>query len=290
MWVSACGKLPISRWLGTWYSSESSRPPLRRGAKIVEGGQRVVVGADQGHQLLLLLGGQGPGKALPKAQGGTMAHAANQAFQCGNAGQQHLVGQQPGSRPVEQQARPIIACPAQDIEPPGQPEPGSRILLKIAKPILLANGRGVPLSLPTIAVGIQARRLRLPELARHGRDHGRRRLGRVVEEGAQKARCPKLDSKADPVVCTPHPADQLAISGIKVEVAGELLLVGVAGVSVVSGKLFVRQKTAGHGVRNSGLSHGSGRGPKLSDLHAAKIPYGIAVLCDKFRTGAECRA
>ncbi len=264
----------------------AGRSPSRRGTEIIERGERLVVGADQGHQLLLLLGGQDPGQALPKAQRGTVAHAADQALQRGYAGQQHLVRQQPSGRPVEQQTRPIIAGPAQDIEPPGQPEPRSRFLLEVAEPILLADGRGVPPSLPTVAVAFQARRLPLLELARHGRDHGRRRLGRIVEKGAKEARRPELDRKAKPVVGTPHPADQLVVGGIKVEVAGELLLVRIAGIAAVSGQLFVGQETARHSVRNSGLSQGSGRGPKIRHLHAANIPCEIAALCDKFHTPA----
>ena len=263
------------------------RPPPRGGTEIIELGERVVVGADQGDQLFLLLGGQSPGQTLPKAQRGAMAHAAGQAFQRGDAGEQHFVRQQPGGRPVEQQPGPVIARPAQDIEPPGQSEPGSGIILEVAKPILLADGRGVPPSLPTIAVGIQARRLSLPELARHGLNHGRRRLGRIVEKSAEEARRPELDREAKPVMRTPHPTDQLAVGGIEMEVASELLLVGIAGVAAVSGKLFVGQKAARHRVRNSGLSQKSGRGPKIRHLHAANIPCGISTSCDKFRTLVE---
>ena len=50
-------------------------------------------------------------------------------------------------------------------------------------------------------------------------------------------------------------ADQLAIGGVEVEVPGELLLVGVAGVAAVARPLLVGQEAARHGVRNSGLSH-----------------------------------
>ena len=86
---------------------------------------------------------------------------------------------------------------------------------------------------------------------------------------------------------TTHAADQLAVGGIEVEVAGELLLVGIAGLEAISGQLFIGQETARHGVRNFGHSQGSGHGPKISHLHAANIPCGIAALCDKFRTPAE---
>lgn len=178
-----------------------------------------------------------------------MAHTANEAFQRRDTGQQHLVRQQPGGRPVEQQPRPIIPGPAQNVEPTGQSEPGGGVLFEITEPILLANGRGVTPALPTVAIGLQTGRRRLAELTRHGRDHRGRRLRRVVEKGAQEASRPKLDGKANTVVRAAHRAHEFTVSGVEMEVPGELLLIGVAGVAPVSGELFIGQETARHGVR-----------------------------------------
>jgi hypothetical protein len=86
-------------------------------------------------------------------------------------------------------------------------------------------------ALPAVAVGIQAGRRALAELTRHGRDHRGWRLGRIVEKGAEEARCPELNSETEPVMGAAHPSHQLAIGGVEVEVPGELLLVGIAGVA-----------------------------------------------------------
>jgi hypothetical protein len=266
------------------------RAPLRRGAEVIEGSERLVVGGDQSHQFLPLLGGQGLGQTLPQPQSGAMAHSANEAFQRGDAGQQHLMRQKPGARPVEQQSRPIIPGPTQNVEPTGQPKAGGGVLLEVTEPILLANGGGVTPALPTVAIGLQTGRRRFTELTRHGRDHRGRRLHRIVEKGAQEAGRPKLDGETNTVVRAAHRAHEFTVSGIEMEVPGELLLSGIASVAAVSSELFVGQKTARHGVRNSGLSQGSGHGPQISHLHAAKLLCGIGQLCDKFRTAAECQA
>ena len=69
-----------------------------------------------------------------------------------------------------------------------------------------------------------------------------------------------------------HLSDQLTVSGIEVEVAGELLLGRVAGVATVPRTLFVGQEPVRHGVRNSGFLQRSGRGPKINGLHHCKSP------------------
>ena len=264
--------------------------PLRRGPEVIQRGERLVIGGDQRHQLLTLLGGQGLGQALPQPQGGAVAHPADEALQCGHTGQQHLVRQKPGGRPVEQQARPVVPGPAQNVEPTGQPEAGGRVLLKIAEPILLADGCSMAPALPAVAIGVQARRRRFTKLACHGRDHRGWCLRRVVKEGAEEAGRPKLDREAQAVVRATHRAHDVTVSSVEMEVSGELLLIGIAGEAAVSGELFVGQETAWHGVRNSGLSQGSESGPRIRHLHAAKVLCGIVPLCDKFRTHAERRA
>lgn len=141
-------------------------------------------------------------------------------------------------------------------------------------------------ALPAVAIGLQTRS-RLAEPTRHGRDRRCWRLRRVVKKGAQEAGRPKLDDKANTVVRAAHRAHEFTVSGVEMEVPGELLLIGVPDVAAVSGELFVGQKSARHGVRNSGLSQRSGRGPQIRHLNAAKLPCGIGQLGDKFRTAAE---
>jgi hypothetical protein len=124
---------------------------------------------------------------------------------------------------------------------------------------------------------------------RHGRDDVKRCLSRIVKKSAEKTGRSKLDGKPEAIMGAAHSVDQLAIGGVEMEMAGELLLIGIACVAAVSGQLFVGQETARHGVRNSGHSQGSGHGPKIRHLHSANIPCGITALCDKFRTPVERR-
>jgi hypothetical protein len=266
------------------------RPAPRRRAQIFQRGELDVIGGDQRRELLPLLVRQGAGQAAPEPQGRAMAHAADQALERGDAGQQYLVRQQPGGRPVEQQSRAVIPGPAQHVEPTGQPAASRRVLLQVPEPVAFADHRGMAPALSAVAIGVQARPRHLAELTRHGRNHRNRRLGGIVEKGAEEPRCPELDCEPDPVVHTTHLPDPPAIGGVEVEVAGELLLAGVAGVAAVSRTLLVGQKAARHGVRNSGHLQGSGRGPWINDLPDAKLLCGIAHLCDKFRTGAGARA
>ena len=128
------------------------------GAQIFQRRGRLIIGGDQGDKFRTLLGGQGLCQALPEPQSGAMAHTADQALQCRNPGQQHLVRQQPRGGPVEQQTRPVVSSPAQHVEPPGQPEAGARVLFQIAEPVVVADDCAMTPALPAIAVGLQARR------------------------------------------------------------------------------------------------------------------------------------
>ena len=84
-------------------------------------------------------------------------------------------------------------------------------------------------------------------------------MGWIVEESAEKTRCSKLHRESNPVMRPSHLPDQFVVGGVEVEVAGELLLGGVAGVAAVTRALFVGQKAARHGVRNSGRPCGNTR-------------------------------
>ena len=176
-----------------------------------------------------------------------MAHTADQALECGDAGQQHLVRQQPGGRPIEQQPGAVISGPAQSIEPAGQPKAGGGVILQIAEPVAFTDHRDMAPALPAIAIRVEARWRDLAELTSHGRDHRGWRPGRIVEERAEEAGRPELDREPDPIVSTAHLRHQLAIGGVEVKVAGELLFARVAGIAAVPRTLLVGQKAARHG-------------------------------------------
>src|SRR5271166_3712391 len=227
------------------------RAALRRCAQIVKRVEPVIIGCNQRDEFLALVVGQSVGQAMPKPQRRAMAYTADQAFERRDAGQQNLVRQQPGGRSVKQQSWAIIAGPAQHVEPAGQPEAGGLVLLKFAEPVALSDRRRMPPALPPVAIGVQTWWRHFSQLTRHGRDHRGRCQGRIVEKGAEETRCPELDRKSNLAVRASHLSDQLAVSGIEVKVASELLLIGVARVATVPRTLFVGQEMGWHGVRNS---------------------------------------
>ena len=125
-------------------------------------------------------------------------------------------------------------------------------------------------ALPPVAISVQAGRRHLAELTGDGCAHHGWRVSWIVEESAEETRCSKLHREPDPVMRTTHPADQFAVGSVEIKVAGELLFRWVAGVAAVPRALFVGEKAARHGVRNSGFLRGAERGPNTSDLHRAK--------------------
>ena len=266
------------------------RTPPRGGAQVLQAGECSVVGREQCRELLSLLVGQSARQTMPEPQIGAVAHTADQALQRGDAGKQHLVRHQPGGCSIEQQSRTVIPGPAEHVEPARQPEASRGVLLQVAKPVALADHRNVAPALPAVAIGVEAGRRHLVELTCDGGDHRGRRLARIVEKGAKEAGGAELDRKADPVVRAAHLTDQFTISGIEVEIAGELLPAEVAGVSAVSRALLVGEKTARHGVRNSGLLQWSGAGPRINGLFPTKLLRETSQFCDKFRTRPGARS
>lgn len=227
---------------------------------------------------------------LPEPKIGAVAHPADQTLQRGDARKQHFVRHQPGGCAIEQQSQLIIPGPTEHVEPAHQPEASRGVLLQVAKPVALADYRHVAPALPPVAIDVETGRQHLAELMCDGGDHRGRRLGRIVEKGAKEPGGAELDRKADPVMRSAHLPDQFTISGVEMEIAGELLVAGTAGVSAVPSALLVGEKAARHGVRNSGLLQRSGSGPRIKDLLPAKLLRESKNFCDKIRMAQEARA
>ena len=266
------------------------RTPPRGGAQVLQAGERSVVGREQCRELLSLLVGQGARQTMPEPQIGAVAHTADQALQRGDAGKQHLVRHQPGGCPIEQQSRTVIPGPAEHVEPARQPEASRGVLLQVAKPVALADHRDVAPALPAVAISVEAGRRHLAELTCDGGDHRRRRLGRIVEKGAKEAGGAELDRKADPVMRAAHLTDQFTISGIEVEIAGELLLAGAAGVWPYRARCSSVRKRLGMACGTPDFCNGpaADRGSMAYPLQNSYAK--VAMFCDKFRTQQGARA
>ncbi len=104
-------------------------------------------------------------QALPKALLCTVPDAADEAFQDGDAGQQHLVDDQPGRGALDQRAGMVIATPAQGIQPAGQAEPGPSVVGKLGEAVALTDEGQVPDALAAVVeIALEPGRWLQPQL------------------------------------------------------------------------------------------------------------------------------
>src|SRR3546814_12895271 len=61
-----------------------------------------------------------------------------------DAWQQHLVGDQPGRRSINQGAGPLVAAPTKGVEPSGQSETRHRVVAKVREAAVRPDEREVP--------------------------------------------------------------------------------------------------------------------------------------------------
>ena len=111
------GELPTARQHGAVAQSVEWALPstaLRRG--------------DEPFQAQALLGRDTDRQAPPQPLGGAGPHPGDEPLKRRGARQEHLAGDEPGRRPIEQDARPIGAGPAQGEEPAGEAEANARHL------------------------------------------------------------------------------------------------------------------------------------------------------------------
>ena len=185
----------------------------------------VAFGIEQGVDAQALLVGERGGQDAPGTTAGATANLGDEPLDRADAGQQDLVAAQPGGRPVDEQARPVVARPAQGIEPAGQPEASPSVEREVVAVALTDQGH-VPPALPPLAVAVESGRCCQRELPGHRGEHRRAVHGGIVEEGAQKRTVPSSRREAEPVVVAVEPGDDRAVGFVEVEVAVELLLVG----------------------------------------------------------------
>src|SRR3546814_13200364 len=80
----------------------------------------------------------------PKPGPRTIADSADQSLDDRDAWQQHLVGDQPGRRSINQGAGPLVAAPTKGVEPSGQSETRHRVVAKVREAAVRPDEREVP--------------------------------------------------------------------------------------------------------------------------------------------------
>jgi hypothetical protein len=178
--------------------------------------------------------------------GGAMADLGDEPLDRADAGEEDLVADQPSGRAVDEEARPVVARPAQGVEPAGQPEAGPPVEGEVAVAVAVPDQGHVPPALPSVAVAVEAGTRTQPELPGHRGQHRGRHVGGIVEEGAQEAHRAELHREAEPVVLATQPGDDRAITFVEVEVAVELLPGRLAGVAAVAAALLAAEEAGRH--------------------------------------------
>ena len=74
----------------------------------------------------------------------TIADSPDQSLEDRDAGQQHLVGDEPCRRSIDQGAGPVVTTPAQGIEPSGQTEPCRGIIAEVGEAAVRPDESQVP--------------------------------------------------------------------------------------------------------------------------------------------------
>lgn len=115
---------------------------------------------EQSVDVLPLLGGEGTCQDAPGAPGGAMADLGDEPLDRADAWKEDLVADQPSGRAIDEEARPVVAGPAQGVEPAGQPEAGPAAEGEVAVAVALTDQGHVPPALPPMAVAVEARRPR----------------------------------------------------------------------------------------------------------------------------------
>ena len=256
--------------------------PGRCLAQVVQGGQGLAARLEQALDPGALPVVQAAGQDPPEAPLGPVADARDEAFERRGAGQEDLVGRQPGRRPVEEETRAVVPGPGERVEPAGQPEPRRTVLGEVPEAVALADHGHVAPPLAPIAIGREIHVAPFAELLGDVGDHPARHLPEVVEEHPQEPDGAELGREADAVVGAAQQGNDLAVGGIEMEMAGQLLLTRLSRVAAITLTLLVAEEAGRHGSHISGHLRGPGGIRKTNGLALAKHMRESASFCDMF--------
>ena len=230
-------------------------------------------------------------QALPKALLRPVSYAADKAFKDGDAWQQHLVDEQPGRGALDQRAGMVIATPAQRIQPSRQAKPGQSVVGKLGKAIALTDQDQVSNALAAVVeIALEPGLWLQPQLVDQKR---RDRAGDIkisAGKGAQEPGRPQHQGKAEAIVVTPQPIDDLPIASVQMEIPRQLIRRRCCGKTGVALPLLVGQVASGHIVRNLGLLRRVRRARRFKDIFLAKYLCGTRHFSNMFCEAREALA
>ena len=220
----------------------------------------------------------------------TITDFPDQSLDDRDAGQKHLVGDQPCRRSIDQGARSIVPAPTQGIEPPGQPETCNGIVAEVGEAAVRPDEGQVPNAPASLEIGFHAGRGLEGELLDHRRQDRRGDLGRRNGKCPQKSGARQHHREAEPIVVATQRSDEIVIGSVQMEVSGELVGRWFA---IEAGKaltLGVREVTGGHDVRNFQHLRRGRKVPRNMTNSFAKHMREIESFCSEFRTAVEVAA
>ena len=205
-------------------------------------------------------------QAFPEALLRPVPDAADKPFEDADTRQQHLVDDQPGRGPLNQQARMVVATPAQRIQPSGQAEPGRSVAGELGEAVALADqGEMADALTAVVEIALELGFRLKPKLVDQESRDWARDVAISARKGAQEPGRSKHEGKAEAVVVAAQPIDDLPVASVQMEIPRQLVRGRSGGETGIALPLLIGQVTGGHGVRN--LGHSQGRGGQLK-FHA----------------------
>ena len=193
-------------------------------------------------------------QAVPQALLRPVSDAANEAFENGDTRQQHLVDDQPGRCALDQWAGMVIAAPAQRIQPAGQAKPSQSVVGKLGKAIALADQGEMAKPLTVVVeIALEPSRWFQPELVDQKRCDRMRDIKIRTRKGAREPGRSQHEGKAEAIVLTPQPVDDLAVASVQMEIPRQLIRRRCCGKTSIALPLFIGQVAGRHTVRNLGV-------------------------------------
>ena len=221
----------------------------------------------------------------PRPGCGAVSYAPNKPFQYRKARQNDVVRYQPVRGLQDQRSRRVVAHPAFQIEPSGQPHSQLWGIGKINEPVSFTDGANVPFNgLGGAETGIQGN-LRIngtlgSQVVYDDRGHVllRRRKSADVSDTGRQHRISK------PVLGRPKIADHARVRPIRREDLRQIVFGNRRRQSTRLRPLRGRQKTGGHSVRNSQVLRRISVARKTKDNFFAKHICETGYFCNMIRT------
>ena len=218
----------------------------------------------------------------PKPGARTISDAADHALQNGDARQEHLVGDKPGGRTLDQRPGMIIPAPTEDIEPAGQAEARTGAVAKVREAEPATDQREMADSAPSLEVAVEGHSSLEAELIAHRRQNRFRDALGDAGKDSKETGAGEHRREAKPITCAAQIGDDLLVGAVQMEVSRKLVGQGIAIEAGEALALGLGEVTGWHSVRNFQHLREPNRPSKIKALRLAKSLRETAALSNMF--------